>query len=159
MAKHPIDMTDVTRPNNVEGTMLWEQYTADDDNFSQVTINIEFSVDDTVVGKKPLVISDGTLGTAVKKAYDVALAAKIVELQDADSELSDEDASDEAKTSVTRDDEAALWSTLKNIVWDGGSKLAERRVTADAIVQVLWSKNSGAKAWGILLLKSAWKGG
>ena len=157
MVKQAIDTTDVTHATDAEGTMIWSDYTPDD-QLSQVHINVQFYNGDDKLDKKRLSISDGLLGQAINKAYDIELAGTIEDLQDENPELSDEDAKDQAAVALTKPNVDTVWNALKNIVWNGGSALAEKRVTADSVIQTLLDKKAGVTSWGIRMLLHLWSG-
>jgi len=167
MATRPIDMTNATRPGGVEGRMISTEivYDSAEDKFkiSQVNIWMDFKATDSddaeVYGyAKKLTIGDGMIARAVDKAYSVALTEEIAAQKAANPEYSDEEATDAAKLVVTKANAANIWSNLQQAVLDGGSSQADRKTTAEEIVDILYTKDAGASSWGVRLLKFAWNG-
>ena len=180
MATHPIDMTDVTRPNGVEGRMVdpercWDRG-SDTYPISQVYVWIDYKIDDVVIeAAKKLTLTPGLINQAVDKAYDVALDAEVLAQKAAHPEYTDEQALDAAQAVVTKANSSNIWTQLVDIVKSLESAIADQRAAnpeftddqaseaaiaaiADTVAQSLLSKNTGAQDWGVRLLKYAWNG-
>lgn len=160
---HPIDTTDTTRPDGVEGRMHQPDrvYDKDSDTFkvSQVHLWMDFSVAGEVVEKaKKLTVSDGLLSQAIDRAYNAALVAEIAAQKAAHPEYTDEEAREAALSNVTKANVATIWANLQSTVSAEQADDAARAAVADTIVQSLLAKNTGTQSWGIRLLKYAWNG-
>lgn len=173
MASNPISMTDVTRPNGVEGTMIYEDRVLDADTISQVYIHIKYLLDDVEVDKRKLTLGDGMIARAVDSAYNAALSEEIAAQKSEHPEYTDEEATDAARLVVTKANAVTIWQQLKNILAtvdvvaqktahpeysDEQAMDAALAEVADTVVQTLLAKNAGAQSWGVRLLKYAYNG-
>lgn len=178
MPTHPIDTTDITRPDGVEGRMYDNEIVydkaSDSYKLSQVKVWIDYKIGEDVVDPaRPLTLSPGLIQAAVDKAYDVALAEEVAAQKVAHPEYTDEEAMTAAQAEVTRSNPGTIWDQLRTLVLSLESEIADQRTAnpgytdlqvtvaaqqniADLTAQTLLAKDTGAQSWGIRLLKYAY---